>query len=178
MSALQGERRRVYPDLDQVFLRGMVVLGTMTAVVAAQAAGARPAGWLTSSVLVVALYAACRPDSTATVLLLGGAGYVWALAPHSLSPFVLLAVAGMVLLHVSALLAAQGPGRMQVDRGQVRRWLARAMLIWLAAAVVWVGVALLEDRPGNRLVYAAGLVLLTAVAILATRLIGPRRPIG
>ena len=44
MSVIEGERR-VYPDLDQVFLRSMVVLGAMTALVAAQArAPGPPAG--------------------------------------------------------------------------------------------------------------------------------------
>ena len=177
MSVIEGERR-VYPDLDQVFVRSMVVLGTMTALVAAQGAGARPAGWLTGGLLGVALYAAARPDSTATVVLLGGAAYAWTLAPDSHSPFVLLAAAGMVLLHVSALVAAQGPARMRVDRAQLRRWLLRAVLLWSAAAAVWASVVLLEDQAGHRLVYAAGLVLVTLVAVVATRLIAPRSPIG
>ena len=177
MSVIEGERR-VYPDLDQVFLRSMVVLGAMTALVAAQAAGARPAGWLTVGMLVVALYAAARPDSTATVVLLGGTAYVWARAPESHSPFVLLAAAGMLLLHVSALVAAQGPVRMRVDRDQLRRWLLRAVLLWSAAAAVWACVVLLQDQPAHRLVYAAGLVLLALVAVVATRLIAPRHPMA
>ncbi len=177
MNVIEGERR-IYPDLDQVLLRSMVVLGAITALVAAQAAGARPAGWLTLSLLVAASYAAFRPDSSATVLVLGGAAYVWAKAPDSLSPLVLLMVAGMVLLHVSALVAAQGPARMRVDRAQVRRWLVRAALVWLGAALVWAEVVLLQDQAGHRLVYAAGLALLAAVAVVTTRLIAPRRSIG
>ena len=85
----------------------------------------------------------------------------------------------MVLLHVSALVAAQGPARMRVDRAQVRRWLVRAALLWLGAAPVWAdGRAPARTRQADRLVYAAGLALLAAVAVVTTRLIAPRRSIG
>lgn len=179
MSASVAERRRVYPGIDQFVLRAMVVIGAMTAVVAAQAAGARPPVWQQWVVVGLALLTAFRPESTAGFGLLAGTAYVWALAPETLSPLVLLAAAGMVLAHVAALVAAQGPARMRVDGVQVRRWAVRGLLLWLAAAAVWgLGVAL-ADLPQRRVAYALGLTVLIVVAVATTRMIGtrPDRPV-
>jgi hypothetical protein len=174
MSMPQVEMRRIYPEFDQLLLRALVVIGGATSIVAAQAAGARPASWLQSVVLGLAVLTAVRPESTAGVGLLGGAAYTWALAPETLSPLVLLAAAGMVLAHVSALVAAQGPARMRVDRAQVRRWAARGLLLWLAAASVWGLSVAMTDLPQRRLAYALGLTVLTAIAVTTTRVISSR----
>ena len=106
--------------------------------------------------------------------MLAGAAYVWALAPETLSPLVLVAAAGMVLAHVSALLAAQGPARMALDGVQVRRWAARGLLLWFAAAVVWGLSVVVVDLPQRRLAYALGLTVLAVIALAATRLVGSR----
>ena len=174
MSTTQAERRRVYPDIDQVLLRVMVVLGGATTLVAAQAAGAGPAKWQQAVVIGFAVLTAVRPESLAGVALLTGGAYFWALSPESLSPLVLLAAAGMVLAHVSALVAAQGPARMRPDGVQVRRWAARALMLWLAAAVVWGLSVFLADLPERRLAYALGLTLLTIMAVVTTWLIRSR----
>ena len=157
-------RRRVYPGLDQLVLRTPVLLGVAAAIVAAQAAGARPGPWEQGIVFGLASITAVRPDSIAGVGMLAGAAYVWALAPESLSPLVLVAAAGMILAHVSALVAAQGPARMGVDGAQVRRWAARGLLLWLAAAAVWGLSVAFDDLPQRRLAYALGLTVLTVIA--------------
>jgi len=122
MSASMSQRRWILPDVGQVLLRFVVVIGAMTAIVAAQAAGARPDLWWQVLLGWLAVLTALRPDSVAGVGLFAGAAYVWSMAPEKLSPLVLLAAAGLVLAHVSALVAAQGPARMSVDGEQVRRW--------------------------------------------------------
>jgi len=174
MSVTMAERRRVYPGLDQLALRGLVPLGVATAMAAAQSAGARPGPWELGIVFCLAAITALRPESTAGVGMLAGAAYVWALAPETLSPLVLVAAAGMILAHLSALVAAQGPGRMGVDGAQVRRWAARGLLLWLSAAMVWALSMLVVDLPQRRLAYALGLTLLTVIALAATRLVGSR----
>ncbi len=174
MSTGQAERRLAYPDIDQVLLRVMVVLGGATMLVAAQAAGARPAQWQQALVIGFAVLTALRPESIAGVALLTGGAYFWALSPETLSPLVLLAAAGMVLAHVSALVAAQGPARMRLDGAQVRRWAARALMLWLAAAIVWGLSVFLADLPESRLAYALGLTLLTIMAVVTTWLIDSR----
>jgi hypothetical protein len=173
-------RRRVYPGLDQLVLRSLVVVGTMTAVVAAQAAGADPGPWHQAVLLGLALATAARPESIAGVGMLGGAAYTWSLAPQTLSPLVLLAAAGLVVAHVSALVVAQGPVRMHLDGAQVRLWAWRATLLWVAAAVVWGLAVAMAGLPQHRPTYAVGLGLLIVVAVAATVRISsrPDRPRG
>lgn len=178
MSTTSPVRKRISPGIDQFLLRSSTVIGAATALVAAQAAGARPGPWHQGIVLGLALVTALRPESIAGVGLLAGAAYTWALAPETLSPLVLLAAAGMVLVHVSSLVAAQGPAAMRVDSAQVRRWAARALVLWLAAAVVWGLSVLMTDLPQHRLGYALGLTLLAVTAVAATWMIGSRRERG
>jgi hypothetical protein len=174
VSTPQAERRRIYPDIDQVLLRALVVLGATTTLVAAQAAGARPALWQQAVVVGFAVLTAVKPESIAGLALLATCAYLWALTPESLSPLVLLAAAGMVLAHVSALVAAQGPARMRLDAAQVRRWAVRAMVLWLGAATVWGLSVFLADLPERRLAYALGLTVLTVSAVVTTWLIDAR----
>jgi hypothetical protein len=167
-----AEARRLYPDLDQVLVRMMVLLGASTAMVAAQAAGARPSIWLQAVVAGLAVLTALRPESVAGTGLLVGTAYTWGLAPETLSPVVLIAAAGMVLVHVSALVAAQGPALVRVDPVQVRRWAVRGVFLWLAAAAVWGLSTGVVDLPHPRLTYATGLTVLIVLAVVATRKIG------
>ena len=174
MSVTTSEQRRIYPGLDQLTLRTLVVLGAASTVVAAQEAGARVGPWEQGIVFGLAVITAVRPESVAGVGLLAAATYVWALAPETLSPLVLVAAAGMILAHVSALVAAQGPARMAVDGAQVRRWAARGLLLWLVCAAVWGFSMAVADLSHGRLVYALGLTLLTVGALAAIRVLGSR----
>jgi hypothetical protein len=170
-----GVRRRIWPDLDQLVLRGLVVVGALLPLVAAAGAGATTPGWLQLLVLGFALVTAVRPESLVGVLLLVSSAAVWALVPESTSPLVLVAAAGLVLSHVAALLAAQGPARMHVDPVQAWRWTLRSLGLVAAAAAVWAIGPLLRGAPDGRVVYAGGLLLLTGLAVTATWLLGVRR---
>jgi hypothetical protein len=174
MSVTTPETKRIYPGLDQLTLRTLVVLGAAAAVVAAQAAGARLGPWEQGIVFGLAVITAIRPESVGGIALLGGTAYVWALAPETLSPLVLVAAGGMILAHLSALVAAHGPVRMAVDGAQVRRWAARGLLLWLVAAAVWGFSVLVADLSQGRLAYALGLTLLIVAALAAIRLLGSR----
>jgi hypothetical protein len=83
-------------------------------------------------------------------------------------------VAGMLLSHLAALVAAQGPALLLVDGRQVRLWLGRGALLWLAATFVWVLALVVDDHPGGRSAYAVGLLLVAALAVAGTRLVGRR----
>ena len=61
MSVTTSEQRRIYPGLDQLTLRTLVVLGAASAVVAAQAAGARVGPWEQGIVSGLAVITAVRP---------------------------------------------------------------------------------------------------------------------
>ena len=173
-SATSGQRRRIYPGLDQLVVRTLVVVGALTAVVAAQAAGARLAGWQQGALVALAVLTAIRPESALGAGLLCATTYTWALAPQTLSPLLLLAAAGMVLAHVSALLVAQGPPTMRLDRAQVLRWAGRAVGLWLAAAAVWGLAVAMADLQERRLPYALGLILLLVVAVVGTQRVSSR----
>ena len=174
MSMTLPARTRVYPGPDQLTLRALVLVGVASAIIAAQAAGARPGPWELGVVFGLAAITAFRPESIAGIGMLAGAAYIWALAPETLSPLVLATAAGMILAHLSALVAAQGPGRMAVDGVQVRRWAARGVVLWLASLAVWGLSVAVVDLPQRRLAYALGLTVLTVIALSATRLVGSR----
>ena len=174
MSTTAGERRHVYPGPDQVVTRAAIVLGALTSIIAAQAAGTLLAGWFQGLLVALAVLVAVRPESTGGVVLLVGLAYVWSTVPDPLSPLVLLVAAGLVLVHVGALVAAQGPARMRLDRAQTARWVLRGGMLWVAAAVVWGLDLLADDLPGGRLAYAVGLTLLMLLAGVATWLLVPR----
>ena len=108
--AAQAERRRVYPGIDQVVLRAMVVLGRLRRARRGAGGGGQAGPWQQVVLLGLAVLTAVRPESIAGVALLAGAAYIWALTPESLSPLVLLAAAGMVLAHVERPGGGTGPG--------------------------------------------------------------------
>jgi hypothetical protein len=170
-----AERRGIYPGADQVVLRGAIVLGAVTTVLAAQAAGATPNAREQLALAGLAILLALRPESWTGVVLLIGLAYVWSTVPDPLTPLVLVAAAGMLVVHLAALVAAQGPATMRVDHTQVVRLLERGFLLWLAAAAVWALDQLADDLPDGRLVYATGLTLMLVITAVTTRLISSRR---
>jgi hypothetical protein len=170
-----GERRRVYPGADQAVLRGTMLVASVSAIVAAEAAGARPAPWLLALLTVLAAFLALRPDSSVGIALVLGIAYVWTMVPDPLSPLLLVVAGCLVLVHVGATLAAQGPITMAVEPTQLRRWLGRGSLLWVSALVVWGLDRLAGDLPGGRLPYAVGLTLLLSVAAATTWLLSARR---
>jgi hypothetical protein len=166
---------RARPGPDQVVLRCLVGVGAGTVLAAAAAGGAVVPLWQQATLLGLAALAACRPDSAAGSLLLVGSAFVWASTPESLTPWVLVAAAGMVVAHVAALVASTGPATVRVDRAQVNRWAVRVALVWVAAAVAWVMVVWMRDVPAGRTAYGLGLLLLTAVAVAAAQWISTNR---
>lgn len=166
---------RARPGPDQFALRSVVGLGTVAVLVAAAGAGATVPLWLAVTLLGLAVLTACWPDSATGAFLLVGSAYVWASAPESLSPWVLVAAAGMVFAHLAAQVAALGPAPLKVDSTQLSRWAVRAALVWVAAVATWVMVISMREVPVGRTAYALGLVLLTVVAVAAAHRISTSR---
>lgn len=166
---------RARPGPDQFVLRALVGVGTVTVLVAAAGAGAVVPPWQAVTLLGLAALTALWPDSSSGTLLLVGSAYIWATTPESLSPWVLVAAAGMVFAHLAAQVAALGPTSLRVDGTQVSRWAVRAALVWIAAAVTWVMVVWMREVPEGRTTYALGLVLLTVVAVAAAHRISTSR---
>lgn len=158
---------RAGPGPDQFALRAVIGVGTLAVLVAATGAGAAVPLWQAVILIGLAALTACWPDSSAGTLLLVGSAYVWAGTPESLSPWVLVAAAGLVFAHLAAQVAALGPPSLKVDNTQVSRWAVRAALVWVAAAATWVMVIWMREVPVGRTAYALGLLLLTVVAVAA-----------
>lgn len=163
--------RRLYPGLDQLVLRSVVVLGALGCLVSVQATGAGLEQWEQLVVLALALLTALRPDSLAGLGLTLWVVILWAGSPVPSTVPVLGCAAGLVVVHVAALLAALGPARMGVDGGQALRWSVRGLELWLAAATVWTIGQLLAGARGGEWAQAAGLVVLTLAAGLVTVLL-------
>ena len=163
------------PGPDQVALRSVVGVGAVMVLLAAAAAGATLPMWQQVTLVGLAALTAFWPDSSAGTLLLIGSAYAWTSTPESLSPWVLVAAAGMVFAHTAALDAAMGPAALKVDGAQVSRWAVRAALVWVAAAVAWVLMVWMHDVPVGRTAYAMGLLLLTVVAVAAAQWISTSR---
>jgi hypothetical protein len=166
---------RARPGPDQVALRSVVGVGAVVVLVAAAAAGATVPVWQQLTLVGLAALTACWPDSSSGALLLVGSAYVWATTPESLSPWVLVAAAGMVFAHLAAQVAALGPAPLKVDSTQVSHWAVRAALVWVAAAATWVMVVWMREVPVGRTAYALGLLLLTVVAVAAAHRISTSR---
>lgn len=162
--AAVARHTRLWPGPDQLALRAVVAVGTLTALWAAVTAGSRPPAWLLAGLIALGVLFACYPDTGSGVGVLAGTTYTWALAPDPTTPLLLLAAGGMVATHGAALVAAQGPAGMRVDGAQVRLWLARGVLAWSAAAATWGLSHVLRDVPGGRLTQALGLLVLVALA--------------
>lgn len=167
-------RRRVLPSVGQVLLRSLVVLGAAVAGLGVQLSGAGLSVWLQAILLGLAFLTALRPESVSGVLVLAVAAYAWSTAPSPGSPFVLVVAAGMVLAHVAALVAAQGPARTAVDGAQVRLWGARALALWLAAVGVWTLVELLAGSQSRRWAHVAGLGALILLTVAGTAVLTRR----
>ena len=177
-TAAAAEARRPLPGLDQLVLRSTVVLGALCCLVAVQAAGATPAQWQQVGVLVFALLAAVRPESLAGAVVMLWVVGLWATAPDPTVASVLGCAGGLVLLHVAALVAAQGPARVAVDVRQVACWGLRGLELWLSAAAVWGLGQLFVDARGGTWAHAAGLVVLVLAAGVVTLRLRPGRGAG
>ena len=142
-------------------LRTLVVLGAAAAVVAAQAAGARAGPWEQGIVFGLAVLTAIRPESSPASGCSPARRTSGRSAPETLSPLVLLAAAGMVLAHVSALVAAQGPARMGSTARRYAAGLRAACCSGSPPPPSGGSAWLVADLPQGRLAYALGLTLLT-----------------
>jgi hypothetical protein len=73
-----------------------------------------------------------------------------------------------VAAHVSAVLAAYGPPELPLDPQLLRTWLRRGLLSLLAAPLVWLVVAAIDDQPEPAGVWVAALVAATVGAVVAS----------
>ena len=159
----------------QALLRAVVLLGSATAVLAADPVGPVP-GWVEIGVALLAALAVARPDSMAGLGLLLLIGELWLTQdPESVnSPWLLLAAGGVVIAHVGLLIAAQGPASMAPDPRQLLVWAGRGAALWTGAALVWLGAGWLRGTPAPSAVVVSVLALLLASTVWTGLRLTPR----
>ena len=123
--------------------------------------GSRTA-WYALTLVVLVL-----PGSPLGLVLVAALALAWLLQPAGAvrSPWVLLAAAGLVAVHVALHLASQGPAVMRPDPAQVRLWLRRAGALWCAAALLWLAARWLHGTTTPSAVFVLSLVLLAAALV-------------
>lgn len=155
----------------QWWLRMMIVLGTVAALVATGPAGQWPSPVLVGVVAFFAVGGAVAPESAALVVAFVVVLAWWVLGPTDPEhPAVMLAAAGLLLAQVAAMLAASGPGWSVSSRGLLRRWLLRSGVVYLPVPVVYALVLAVRDVPEPPYVWvvavaAVGVALLAAGAL-------------
>jgi hypothetical protein len=120
-------------------LRAVAALGPTVALVAGVPEGYTPPVWLVVLVLGVGVGYALSPENYLGLLVMVVVIAWWMWSVRGEMPVgVLVASAALLAAHVSGLVLAYGPPRMEVT-GSVRVvWLARSAAVWLVAPVVWM----------------------------------------
>ncbi|MHA3701565.1 hypothetical protein ACXR2U_05230 [Jatrophihabitans sp. YIM 134969] len=155
--------------------RALVPVGAALVLVAAGAAEAGP----TVVLLLGVVLAVVRPARAGVWLAVPAA--VWAFiaaTPDDVGDGrVLLAAAGIYLLHTGTAAAAALPVTARVGTDVVRRWLRRCLPAVALTAVVALVDLTLGDTPDNPLFLTlAGLVAMVAVGVLIRLLAATREP--
>ncbi len=158
-------------------LRITIGAGPLVAVLASGLDGELPPPWLVVVIAAFSVGHALLPDSqlgtTAALLVLGW----WAIGPVAALPVsLLLASAALVAAHVAAVLAVYGPPELPIDPVLLSTWLRRGLLSLLAAPLVWVVVAAIDDQPEPDGIWVAALVAVTAGAVVASVAFGIDAP--
>lgn len=152
-----------------IAVRVLIAAGPLVAVLASGLDGSLPPPWLIVVVGAFSVTHALLPESqlgtTAALLVLGW----WALGPVAALPAsLLLAAAALVAAHVAAVLAAYGPTELPIDPALLRTWLRRGLLSLLAAPLVWVVVAAIDDQPEPAGIWVAALVAASVGAVVVS----------
>ncbi len=159
--------------LSQRWLRVVVGLGPLVALLAAAPAGEPPPAGLVLVVALVSAYFAIAPESGAGALAMVAVVAWWGRAPDDLlHPSCLVAATALLASHLAALVAGYGPAATPVDPGVRRRWLRRGAAVLVAAPALWVMALVLREGEAPAALWPAGLLAAILVAVVTTIGIG------
>jgi hypothetical protein len=121
--------------------RGVLLAGTLLAVLGGVPEGYVPPVVLVVFVVVGAVLSAFRPEHLSLAITMSVVVIWWAYVQGSDMPVgVLVGAAGLVAMHTAGVVLAYGPPSLPVAPELALLWTGRAVLTWVASLVVW-GVA-------------------------------------
>ena len=127
-----------------------------------------PPGWFVALTLVLSVGFAAMPESALGTACLGLVVFWWALAstdrvPAGAVPAALLLLAA----HVAAVLLSYGPPALPIGRRLVGRWLRRGAGVAVAAPVVWLVAAVVDQQPEPPGIWISGVACAAVVCVVA-----------
>ncbi|WP_148613969.1 hypothetical protein [Nocardioides rubriscoriae] len=164
---------------SQRWLRLVVLVGPLVALLAAAAAGNGPRPWVVALVLGLSVMWASAPESGVGSLALLVVLFWWTRVPDdALHPAALVAAAVLVTAHVAALLAATAPPRTPVDVGVLRLWVRRGCAVLLVSPVLWVLARVLRDETAPAGLWPAALATALLVVVVLALALGRDEEVG
>jgi hypothetical protein len=155
----------------QWMLRSTMVAGAFLVPLAARLTDRGPGVTTTLLTLLVAVWAAVRPDSTRPAVLIGGLLVLWLVTVDDPSSgWSLLGALGVLAVHASASYAADSPAGARGTSATHRRWAGQAGVVAAATCVVWALTQALQglDAEGRVVVTAAALIGAAMTAAVLT----------
>lgn len=152
-------------------LRWLALPGGAIAMAATAAAGDRLIPVVAAAAVVLVFWSAVEPDGHVPLLAVLCLGVQWVVVVDDpVTPFAVLAAAGIAVVHVAAAAGGVAPSAARWTAAMRRRWLRRSLLVAPAGAVTWLVVWLLDgaDVPASSALVGAALAAL-AIALLASR---------
>ena len=149
-------------------VRAVLVSGIVVALFAGVPEGYHPPVALIVVVVAGAAVSAFRPEHLSLAITMGVVVIWWAFAHGNEMPVaVLVAAGGLVATHVAGIVLAYGPPALPVAPEVALLWTGRAVLVWVAALIVW-GVARTYAGHGTPTVFwLTGLAAALAGAVVA-----------
>jgi hypothetical protein len=149
-------------------IRGVVVGGMLLGLLAGVPSGVAPPVLVAVVVALGGVAAAFRPEGLAGSVTLGVVVMFWALQLHDEVPAsVMAAAAGVLAAHVAATLLAYGPTWMPVPRAVVVLWVARGVLVWLVAPLIWLVARAYAGQATPTSFWLGGLAAAGVAAVVA-----------
>lgn len=154
---------------QQWLFRAVALLAALGAVVSTAPVG--DGVWIAGAFVVGVLAAASavRPDTHTALAVVVLVVWNWLASVDDVgTPFLPIAAVCLLVYHSVVALSASLPIGGTLPRPVLARWLRRTVLVGAATVALWATTALLDSRdaPGNGLLTALALAVLTAVAVM------------
>lgn len=153
----------------QQWLRIVIVVGPVVALLGAGPAGNGPPAWAVVLVAATSVWWALVPESLVGLVPLATVLLWWTRVPDdALHPVVLVAAVAFVAAHVAALVAAAAPPVTAVDPAVARLWVRRTALLLAVVPVLWVLARALRGEAAPAGLWPAALVAVLVAVVALT----------